>query len=479
MAFCFCFLVGVGVWSLVYKKIDFSFALGSIFFFVFCFPIFWKKTRVRFFLLCFLFFILGIFRVSAQVPTHLPENISFYNEQKKEFFILVSEEPDVRLDGVKYIADVTEFTSGEKVNGKIFFEMPLYPRYTYGDVLKVNCGLSTPKASEDFRYDMYLAKFGVFSLCQHPKISFVDAKKGNFFYAYILDFKDGFAQKIQNLWHEPYASFVAGILYGYRGGLGTLQEDFNRTGVTHIVAVSGFNITLIASIFSNILLFFYIPRKKAFWIVLIAITVFVIFVGASGSVVRAGIMGMVVLLAQQLGRRSRALNSIICAVTLMVVHNPLVLLYDAGFQLSVVSTMGLVYLSPLIQQKLNFVPHTLGIQESLSSTLSAILATLPLILFQFGRLSLVAPLVNVLILPGIPIAMALGFASLVTSFISLKMSVIFSSLTFFVLAYITTIVRWFSSMPFASVEVSIPLWGMICMYAGIFYIYFQKKKLQI
>lgn len=479
LAFCFCFLSGVTLWSLIYKKIGTEIFFWSLLPFLFLLPLVWKNKMWRFLVFCAFSFLCGIFRVSVSMPIKNPHVISFYNEQKKTIIAQIFSEPDVRIDGVKYIARVQKFETGEKIQGKIFFEAPLYPRYRYGDVLKLTCFLQTPQPIEDFRYDLYLAKVGVYSICSHPNFQVQETGKGNVAYSWLLQSKESLATKINILWHEPYASFVAGILYGYRGGLGALQNDFNRTGVTHIVAVSGFNITLIATIFSSILIALYIPRKKTFWIVVSAITVFVIFVGASGSVVRAGLMGFVVLLSQQMGRSSRAFNSILFATVLMVLQNPLVLLFDAGFQLSVLSTMGLIYLSPFVQERIQFFPKILGIQESLSSTLSAIVITLPLILYQFGRLSLVAPLVNILILPVIPIAMGLGFAALTLSFLYLPLGILVSYFTFFVLAYVVFIVQWFSKLSFASIELHIPLWAMILLYGmiGWFYVHMKKKKI--
>lgn len=443
---------------------------------LFLLPFVLKNIQARFVLLAIFFFGMGIFRVSFFIPRSTPDTLSFYNGQHQKITAVIREEPDVRTDKINYIAEAREISPTQKVQGRVLFQSSLYPRYHYGDRVSLDCLLKTPEPIEDFRYDRYLANMNVFSVCVTPKISLQASGQGNVAYNFLLQKKNFLAQKINTLWHEPYASFVGGILYGYRGGLGKLQNDFNRTGVTHIVAVSGFNITVIASIFSTLLISLFIPRKKAFFVVVIAIICFVIFVGASASVVRAGVMGIITLLAKQLGRRSRAFGTIVLATVLMVIHNPLVLLFDAGFQLSVLSTLGLVYFSESIQKRLSFVPTFLGIQESLSSTLSAILVTLPLILFQFGRLSLVAPVVNVLILPCIPIAMLLSFSSIILSFLYLPFGRIVSYLTFFVLFYVVKVVEWFSALPFASVDMKISLLPMIILYLTIFGVYFWNHK---
>jgi competence protein ComEC len=291
----------------------------------------------------------------------------------------------------------------------------------------------------------------------------------------ILAVKSVVAKKINLLWHEPHASFMAGLLYGYRGGLGSLNELFNITGVTHIVAISGYNITIIATILITICVQLLIPRKKAFWLVSTGIVLFVLFAGASASVVRAGIMGIIVLLARQMGRMSRVGNVLILTAVLMALHNPFVLVWDAGFQLSFLSTVGLVYLTPFVKPWFTRVPEMFGLQESIVSTLAAIIATLPLILYQFGRLSIVAPIVNVLILWAIPLIMFMGFFAVLVSFLFLPIAHIISWIAWAGLEYIILVVKWFASLPFAAVEMRIPVWLMVGMYGGMVYLVYQKR----
>ena len=160
----------------------------------------------------------------------------------------------------------------------------------------------------------------------------------------------------------------------------------------------------------------YIPRKKAFGLIVAGIIIFVLFTGASASVVRAGIMGIIVLLSKQMGRMSRIGTVLLLTAVVMTIQNPLVLVWDAGFQLSFISTCCLVYLSPIFVQRCKRLPELFGLKESFISTISAIVATLPLILFQFGRLSIVAPIVNMLVLWIIPYLMLFGFFAKVFGF---------------------------------------------------------------
>ena len=292
----------------------------------------------------------------------------------------------------------------------------------------------------------------------------------------ILAMKNNIAEKVNLLWPEPHASFMAGLLYGYRGGLGRLNDLFARTGVTHIVAISGYNITIVATILITVCIHLLIPRQKAFWLVSLGIVLFVLFAGASASVVRAGVMGILVLVARQMGRMSRIGNVLVLTAVIMTLHNPFVLVWDAGFQLSFLSTVGLVYLAPIMLPRFRWMPEVLGLQESVVSTISATVVTLPLILFQFGRLSIVAVIVNVLILWIIPFIMMIGFGAVLASFLFLPIARIISWIAWIGLEYIIQIVTFFAGLPFAAIDIRISFWLMCALYMGMFWYLFQKTK---
>ncbi len=479
LAFCFCFLFGILALSFSSKNIFPLYSItatvvSAIFIFLFR-----KNTKLRFLYCCLFFFLLGFLRINLAFPQLDEQNIAFYNGEKKTMQGFVSSEPDIRQDSVRYIFSIQKiYVHGAwaPVSGKVAVTAPLYPRYEYGQNVELDCQFETPQPVEDFHYEKYLATKNIWTLCRFTNVQLLEGKSGNSLLKFVYALKTPVAEKINVLWHEPYASFVAGLLYGYRGGLGTLNEDFNRTGVTHIVAVSGFNITLIATILSSFLIYLCIPRQKAFWIVVVGIFLFVLFTGASASVVRAGIMGIIVLLARQLGRPSYMQNVLVLTVALMTLHNPFILVWDVGFQLSFLSTCGLVYLSPILEKYFQKIPEFLNLRESFVSTMSAIIFTLPLILFQFGRLSVVAPIVNLLVLPIIPWAMAFGFASVLSSFLFFPLAQVFGYITYWGLAYIVHIVRFFSHLPFAALDFRLPWWGMLVLYAVLVYFIIKRSE---
>ncbi|MBI4427195.1 MAG: ComEC family competence protein [Candidatus Magasanikbacteria bacterium] len=478
LTFCFCFIIGVAAASLLELKIGFLYLYLSLFIIVTLLIIFWQNKITRFFVICILFFVIGVIRYLLAFPLS-SNHIANYVGKKAELTGFVSREPDVREDGVRYVLKIKNPKSkilNHEIDGRVYFKSNLYPRFQYGDVLKLNCELEKPEASDDFRYDMYMAKEGIFALCQSPWAEKVGEGEGFFAYSAILWLKNKAADKINLLWHEPMASFMAGLLYGYRGGLGELNQAFNRTGITHIVAISGYNISIIATILIAFFTFLYIPRKKAFWLVCGGILLFVIFAGASASVVRAGIMGALVLLAKQLGRLSRVGNVLALSAVLMLLQNPLVLRWDAGFQLSFAATLGLVYLSPRIQRWFVRLPEFYGLRETFVSTIAAIIATLPLILFNFGRLSIVAPIVNVLVLWLIPFLMLFGFLAVVLSLIFLPAGQVVAWIAWVGLKYIVLVVTWFSNLKWAAIEFRINWVIMVLLYLLIISIFYAKSK---
>ncbi|MFA5061742.1 MAG: ComEC/Rec2 family competence protein [Patescibacteria group bacterium] len=420
-----------------------------------------SKSKM-FFIFCLCFIIgVGIFTFDVKPPDS-PKNINYYNGSQMELTGYVSSEPNIGLSNTQYILKTK--------TGKVLLSAPLYPQYNYGDELQVKCILQDTKT--------YLIAQGVWSICNRPKILSVSTGTGgSILMKKILWFKAKINKQLNQLWPEPDSSFMAGLLYGSKSGLPKeLSDNFSRTGVTHIIAVSGFNISIIVSFLMSILILIGLYRQQAFWVAVFGIILFVIFTGASASVVRAAIMGIIVLLSQYLGRPAQIGNTLVFTAALMSALNPYVLIWDAGFQLSFLATLGLIYLSPIVNSYLTRLKIPEFILENLSTTLAAIIATLPLILFQFGRLSIVAPLVNILILWIIPWLMLFGFVSLVISFVVFPLGQVAAWIAGLGLNYVIMVVNWFGNQSWSAIDIQIPFWAMVLLYILIIYIYVKKNK---
>lgn len=445
--------------------------------------VFWHNRHARILGLGGIFLFLGIWRMTISSPELTPQRIEYYNGQIITFKGILKEEPDIRKNHTKLTLAVKSLLKkGEQAlgppQGKVLISVPLYPEYNFGDELLVTCRLKQPEPIEDFHYEQYLARYHIYSLCYYPKeIKVLKTNQGHPLLAKIFYTKKKFVSLINRLLPEPQASFLGGLLYGARRSIpDDLTEAFNRTGTTHIIAISGYNITVLAVISQKFLQGIYISRKKAFWLTLGMIIFFVIITGAPASVVRAAIMGVLVLLAGQMGRANKIFNALVFTAALMLVINPKILRYDVGWQLSFLATMGLIYFSPLLVEKFfKKLPEYLGLKEALTSTLAAIIFTLPVILYNFGRLSVVAPIVNMLILPVIPWAMGAGFLSVAAAALWFSLGQIISWLAWFLLTYIIQMVKIFAGLPWAAWQTG-SAWPVFLLYLPL--LYFSKIKLK-
>lgn len=398
------------------------------------FTIFRSFIFLKAFTFFFFFFLLGIGRVLS-TQAALPD----ISEHSTSFRGIIASEIDQRLDHTKITV------TSNAIPGRILINAPLYPEYHYGDELAVECILQRPEPIDDFRYDRYLELSGTYWTCSNANIQYLGSGHGFFLKGYLLTWKTIFLSQINKIIHEPQASFLAGLLLGVRRGFTQdLLDNFQRTGTTHILAISGYNITLIITLLLNMFIGFGLKRQYAFWFIIIGVVTFIFVTGASASVVRAGIMGIFVLLARQWGRLSSIRQVLLGTAVLMVAYKPQTLVYDAGFQLSFASTLGLIYLSPHLERYVHFFPESFGLRENSSSTLAAIFSTLPLSLFQFHGISFSAFFTNLLVLPLVPLAMGVGFFAVVLSFFSLSYGRIFAWMPWLILEYIIRVLSFFS-----------------------------------
>ncbi|MCA9376116.1 MAG: ComEC/Rec2 family competence protein [Candidatus Doudnabacteria bacterium] len=285
----------------------------------------------------------------------------------------------------------------------------------YGDRLRVSGDVEVPTSDGTFRYDRYLAVSGISHVVRASHIQRIDSEPPSVLLGGLYRTRLFLEQRIGQLFPEPEASFLAGLLLGVRSGMpDSVLEAFADTGMTHIVALSGANITLVGTIVFR-LLSGPVSRRIAFVFTLLGIFVFVVATGASSSVVRAGIMGALAFTARECGRPLTWLATLallLVSAVLMTCWRPLALVWDAGFQLSFAATFGVVYVSTRIEKWFRWVPSVFTLRESVVLSVASQMTTAPLLLWHFGTISAVAPLANLFVLPVLPWAMLFGALSI-------------------------------------------------------------------
>lgn len=261
-----------------------------------------------------------------------------------------------------------------------------------------------------------------------------------------------FIEVISQTLPEPQASLLAGMIFGVRSSLPKdLIEALITTGTIHIVALSGQNISILARIVSEVTLVF--GRKISSLLTIIGIIGFVLFVGIAAPVVRAAIMGSLSLIAVYFGRKDWALLSLFLAGSFMLMINP-EWLSSVSFQLSFLSTLGIILLASnqpgKIEGLVNELKHDLLL--NLRITLAAQLFTLPVVFLTFHRISLIAPITNVLISFVITPIMVLGIMLSLIGWVFLPLGHLFGYLVWVPLTYLVTVVDITSRFPFASIR---------------------------
>jgi competence protein ComEC len=290
---------------------------------------------------------------------------------------------------------------------------PGYPRLLAGDRV-VWSGRVRPLG--DSGYETWLAAQGIAATCEPTELTVVghdDSPAGR-----LEGFRQASGDSLQRVLPEPEGGLAAAILIGLRDRVDKdVAADFTTAGVSHIVAISGWNIAVVAATIAALLSGLFSRRRRAV-VTLVAIVAYTLFAGASPSVVRAAVMAGVALLAVESGRGSRAMVGLAWAVAAMLVVEPGTV-SDAGFQLSAAATAGLVaWATPLTRRLEAAAPWLPGpLRESLGVSLAAQAATLPIVLLVFGRLALIAPAANLIAVPLVPPAMAAGALAFVAGWL--------------------------------------------------------------
>jgi competence protein ComEC len=381
------------------------------------------------------------------------------------------------------------------IEGMVLARTSIDKDWRYGDRLILRGKLETAPEFEDFSYREYLARQGIDSLLSFAQVTRLESAQGNNLLSAIYSFRNYALQNLRQLYPDPEASLLAGILLGDESGLSEeLKEDFNETGARHVIAISGFNITILAGL--SISLF-----KKAFgvrraaWVTLGIIVSYTILVGADASVTRAAVMGSLALFARQVGRRQLALNTLAFTAALMAIFKPTIL-WDVGFQLSFAATLGLVlYADPLTKWTNRLLSKRFSgewakkatgpIAEYFLLTIAAQITTLPLLLFYFQRFSLLSLPTNILILPVQPAVMILGGLSVLVSMIWMPLGQIVALSAWPFLAFTIRIVELFalpawSSMALAPISAAIVIvYYLVLLVLTLRPVQIEAKKLRL
>ncbi len=344
-----------------------------------------------------------------------------------------------------------------------------YDEYRYGDNIEVVGKILKPfnfdsNGGRTFDYIDYLAKDNIYYEIKKSNIKILNHNNLNPIIYNLFLLKSKFLNNLKAVLGEPHSALAGGLVVGEKASLGNdLIDDFRKAGLIHIVVLSGYNITIIAASIRKILSF--LPRNISIILGGIGILLFGILVGGGATVVRSCIMASIALFAEYIRRDYNVLRTLFIAGALMLIQNPLILLYDPSFQLSFLATLGLILLSSPIEKKIGFITEKMGIRALVASTLATQIFVSPYILYMMGQISIVGIFVNIIVLPVIPITMLLVFLSGAFGFVSYFLSELFGWGSHFLLSYELFMVKYFANLPFSSINIpKFSIWIVIGFY---------------
>lgn len=417
-----------------------------------------RLATVRYIVVCLFVALIGVLWANYQDEPN--RYLSFIGVQQ-EFEGLVASEVETRdtrqqfyflPDGYHQKILVTSYTFGGR-------------EVMYGDRLRVWDKLELPKNFSDFDYRAYLEKENVYAVMRSPGLQVLDGGQGSWIVHKSLRLRDFLTRRLSDVVPEPQFGLLRGILLGQKRALpDDLYDQFVLTGTSHIVAVSGYNVSIIIAAFLSLARF--VGRRSSIVIALVGITVFTIMVGATASVLRASIMGAILALSMSAGRLYRPVTALCLAAGIMVAINPKILLHDVGFQLSFIATLGIMLFVSAFEAMRISEKFPRWFKSLLFPTLAASLATAPLIALQFKTVSLISLPVNLLILPAVPFAMLCGSLAAIP-YIGLGLGFIANLL----LAYMIWIVNWTAGLRFAQITFPISLWEFFALTIAVASLY--------
>lgn len=375
---------------------------------------------------------------------------------------------------------------------KILVSTDMYPRYSFGNLLQVEGKLQSPQnflteQGKTFDYISYLSKDDIFYIMQNANVSFLSHENIYPIRGFLFRMKNRFIENISNAVPGDPGEFLSGVSLGASGNMSkSLKDSFVKTGTIHVVALSGYNISVVAksveSLFSYFFSFYASLFLGAFSIVL-----FVLMTGAQSTAIRAGIMALLVVLSKSGGRTYDVKRALFIAGFLMILWNPLVLTKDISFQLSFIATMGIIFLNPILDHYFGKKPNEKpassfflkikrGFRDMLSTTLSAQVAVLPFIVYKMGIFSLLSFPINIIILPFIPVLMYLGFFISILGFLGSVFILPFSFLSTILIKIVLFVVERGSSLPYSYTYVyNFPIYLVLFFYTLIIFFVYKKR----
>ena len=351
--------------------------------------------------------VLGVSRYHGAATASATDPFANYLEKTVTLRGWVASEPlrSERSTRVKFRAEAVRIDdTWQPLSGQVWVTLPPWHIARYGMAWQVSGRLEAVASVNNPGYQRYLERRGAQALLAFPQVDALAGERGQPFLRTLFGVKERLLVTMAEILPRPHAPLLQGILLGARAGIpAALRQAFDLSGTTHLIAISGFNMTIVALMLESVTR--RLLGRRALWLSMGGVALYTILVGANPAVVRAAVMAILLLLAATLGRDRDPWSALSLAAVAMCAWDPNIL-WDVGFQLSVAATAGLLVLSDPLHARLRWLPYP--VSAIVAPTLAAQLFVLPLLVYVFGRVSPFFLISNVLAMPLIPWIMLSG-----------------------------------------------------------------------
>jgi competence protein ComEC len=342
-----------------------------------------------------------------------------------------------------------------------------FPSYFYGDFLMIS-GKFEKRVINPFQTEYWAFFPTIQPIVGERNLGFWSPFQRSLYF-----FRGRLEKAIAQVLPEPEASLETGILLGVKKEMPeNFLNNLRNTGTLHIIVASGYNLSVVAGFLVSFLVL-WVNRRKALILAFLGIIFYTMLVGSEAPVVRAAIMASFAYWGEYLGRPRSGLIGLLLAAYLMLFLSPL-MLFDLGFQLSLMATGGILLIYPLLKEKRFFQLPVVG--ENLATTLAAQIGVTPLLLVNFGNLSWLSSLINALVLPLIPLLMNLGGIMVLFAFLSKQMAQVIAWFLWLPLTYFVKLVDFFGQWSFINLQINLSFWWAFGYYLVLVIIFLKAWR---
>lgn len=386
---------------------------------------------------------------------------------------IITSDPDRGLEKVKIIISpvFSGVVSQKKSISNILITLPSGTKISYGDQILLTGIVKHPEAFNTdtgriFDYPKYLAVHDIYGTMQVNEIETTAHHQGSRFLKLLFSIKKYFVDTIRKLFPRAQAGLFAGIIIGEKSLLPKeVLADFQIAGLTHMVVLSGFNITIVAIFMVSVLSWLGCGYRTRRLGAFVGIPIFVIMTGMGASSVRAAIMSLMVFGLQIATRPAHSLRVIMLTAGIMIIVNPRILLYDPSFHMSFLAFIGLIYVTPLFKKNTERFGEWLGLKNLIIETMAVQVFVMPYIFWMNGQFSILLLLSNILTVPLVSLVMGAGFSVVIIALVIYPLGYLIALPITWGLSYILFIAHVTASIDWAIFMIPpFPVWIMITGY---------------